>query len=64
MEALARALLEYETLDGVNVKEIMEHGTLLNPPRSRPPTPPMMPAESPQAAGDEDLPPGLAGAHA
>ncbi len=62
MEALAKALLEFETLDGVHVKEIMEHGQLLNPPRSKPPAPPPVPIESAQA--DEDLPPGLAGAPA
>ena len=63
METLAKALLEYETLDGVHVKEIMEHGQMLNPPRSKPPTPPAVPAESTREA-DEELPPGLAGAPA
>ncbi|RYD25753.1 MAG: ATP-dependent zinc metalloprotease FtsH, partial [Verrucomicrobiaceae bacterium] len=44
MNTLAKALLEYETLDGLNVREIMQHGALLNPPRSKPPTPPAPPA--------------------
>jgi cell division protease FtsH len=67
MDALAKALLEYETLDGVHVREIMEHGQLLNPPRSKPPAPPPVPAEAPtrtDSEADEDLPPGLAGAPA
>jgi cell division protease FtsH len=38
LEAIAKALLEYETLDGAQIKEIMEHGRLLNPPPG--PTPP------------------------
>jgi cell division protease FtsH len=37
LEVIAKALLEFETLDGVQIKEIMEHGRLLNPPSSRPP---------------------------
>lgn len=70
MDVLAKALLEYETLDGANVREIMQHGQLLNPPRSKPPTPPVPPAipestpgRSEPEAGDS-LPPGLAGAPA
>jgi cell division protease FtsH len=38
LEVIAKALLEYETLDGVQIKEIMEHGRLINPPPG--PTPP------------------------
>ncbi len=71
MDAIARALLEYETLDAANVKELMEHGKLLNPPRSKPPTPPMPPAVPEVSAGngrdtdaEDSLPPGLAGAPA
>jgi cell division protease FtsH len=70
MDAIAKALLEYETLDGANVKELMEHGRMINPPRSKPPDPPMPPAV-PEASGnngrdadDGDLPLGLAGAPA
>lgn len=70
MDVLAKALLEYETLDGANVREIMQHGQLLNPPRSKPPTPPSPPAipESAPGRGEaemgDSLPPGLAGAPA
>jgi len=35
---IARALLEYETLDGVQVREIINYGRLINPP---PPIPPV-----------------------
>src|SRR5438046_8726411 len=32
LETIAKALLEYETLDGSQIKEIIEHGLLINPP--------------------------------
>ena len=32
LEIIAKALLEYETLDGSQIKEIVEHGRLINPP--------------------------------
>jgi cell division protease FtsH len=37
LETIAKALLEYETLDGSQIKEIIEHGRLMNPPRGIPP---------------------------
>ena len=37
LEAIAKALLEFETLDGTQIKEIMEHGRLINPPPGPPP---------------------------
>jgi cell division protease FtsH len=68
MNAIAEALLEYETLDGLQVREIMQHGHMLNPPNNKPPMPPAVPDVSPAPSprGDEaqDLPPGLAGAPA
>ncbi len=71
LEAIARALLEYETLDGSMVKDIVEHGRMLNPPARRPAEPPAPPSpETPasQETSDEsedDGPlPGLAGAPA
>ncbi len=72
LDAIAAALLEYETLDGVQIKEIMEHGRLLNPPapRAKPPAPPPIPkaatARPVQSEEDDDggLAPGLAGATA
>ena len=32
LELIAKALLEYETLDGSQIREILEHGRMLNPP--------------------------------
>jgi hypothetical protein len=41
-------LLEYETLDGSPIKEIVQHGRLINPPPSRVPPPgKKMSAENP-----------------
>src|SRR4029077_11374280 len=34
LETIAKALLEYETLDGSQIKEILEHGRRINPPPS------------------------------
>ena len=63
MDAIAKALLEYETLDGVHIRDIMQHGQMQNPPRSKPPTPPALPSSEgvPARDADEELPPGLAG---
>jgi cell division protease FtsH len=44
LDALANALLEFETLDAEQVKEVLEHGRLLNPPA--PVTPPAPPPPS------------------
>jgi cell division protease FtsH len=72
LDAIAAALLEYETLDGTHIKEIMQHGRMLNPPAPppKPPAPPPVPASTeprPVKNEDEDeggLAPGLAGAPA
>ena len=37
LEVIAKGLLEYETLVGSQIKEIVEHGRLINRPRSGPP---------------------------
>jgi len=39
LEVIAKALLEYETLDGSQIKEIVEHGRLINPPPGASPPP-------------------------
>ena len=41
LEAIAQALLEFETLDGIHIQEIMDHGEIQNPPST--PTPPDLP---------------------
>ncbi len=38
LDVIAKALLEYETLDGSQIKEIIDHGRLLNPPPGATPT--------------------------
>lgn len=69
LDAIAAALLEYETLDGHHIKDIMVHGRMLNPPDNpkTPPAPPPLPV-TPEAKArpqqDEDeggLPGELAG---
>jgi cell division protease FtsH len=65
LEVIAKALLEYETLDGTQIKEIVEHGRLINPPPSiTPPSGPKMPAEKPpkQVVAAPDVTPPLPGA--
>ena len=67
LDAIAKALLEFVTLDGTHIAEIMEHGRIMNPPRTKPPTPPPAEAPTPRPAAvepDEELPGGLAGAPA
>jgi DNA-binding CsgD family transcriptional regulator len=39
LEGIAKGLLAYETLDGSQIKEIVEHGRLINPPPSGAPPP-------------------------
>ncbi len=38
LEVIAKALLEFETLDGVQIREVIEHGRLINPPPGPPPS--------------------------
>lgn len=66
LEIIAKALLEYETLDGAQIRGIIEHGELRNPPK-RPVVPPPMPTSPPrtdEAVIAPELPPGLTGAPA
>ena len=44
VELIAKALLEYETLDGSHVKEIIDHGEMRNPPSA--PKPPPVPDDT------------------
>jgi cell division protease FtsH len=72
VELIAKALLEYETLDATHLRDLIDHGEMRNPPTA--PKPPPVPDElrkkpAPKAAGD-DLPeddgplPGVVGAPA
>jgi cell division protease FtsH len=56
--------LEFETLDGVQIKEIIEHGRLINPPSAPPPPNQKMPPEKPpkQVVVAPDVSPPLPGA--
>lgn len=67
LDLIAKALLEYETLDGAHIRDLMEHGEMRDPPAS--PEPPSLPLEeepggassSPDEEGPPELPGGLAG---
>jgi cell division protease FtsH len=71
LEAIAKALLEFETLDGSQIRDIIEHGRMLNPPPGPPasavqPMPPEKPPKQVVVAPDV-APPlggGLSGAPA
>src|SRR6266567_1077450 len=65
LEVIAKALLEYETLDGLQIKEIIKHGRLINPPPNiTPPPAQKMPPEKPpkQVVIGPDVAPPLPGA--
>ena len=71
LDAIALALLEFETLDGDHIKDIMQNGRMSNPPPSptKPPSPPPIPKmvdSRPvrQDGAEPGLAPGLAGAPA
>ncbi len=63
LETIAKALLEYETLDGVQIREIIETGRMLNPPPGPPSSTAPMPAEKPpkQVVIAPDVTPPLGG---
>jgi cell division protease FtsH len=60
VELIAKALLEFETLDAAHLKDIIEHGEMRNPPTA--PTPPPVPDELKKKpvskASEEDRPEG------
>jgi cell division protease FtsH len=55
LELIAKALLEFESLDGTHVKDIIEHGRMQNPPARRPLDPPQKsePTGKPASSTDE-----------
>jgi len=60
LEIIAKALLEYETLDGSQIREIVEHGRLMKPPPTvTPASGEKMPPEKPpkQVIAPEVAPP-------
>ena len=70
LEVIAKALLEFETLDGAQIRDIIQHGSMTNPPKSPPSGGEKMKAEKPPkqvvVAPDVNppLPGGLSGAPA
>jgi cell division protease FtsH len=69
LEKIAKALLEFETLSGAQVRDIIEHGNMSDPPQPKAQTP--TEPQQPQVKLPEklrplppELPPGLAGAPA
>ena len=48
LDVIADALMEFETLDGAHIAELMETGNMTNPPKS--PKPPEVPDDKPKAA--------------
>ena len=64
LEIIAKALLEYETLDGAQIRDIIEHGRMLNPPPGPPASAAQtLPAEKPpkQVVVAPDVTPPLGG---
>ena len=51
LELIAEALLEYETLDGSHIGDLIEHGEMKNPPRS--PKPPELPSDDASASASK-----------
>ena len=47
LDVIADALMEFETLDGSHIAELMETGNMTNPPKS--PKPPEVPKDTPKA---------------
>jgi cell division protease FtsH len=68
LEIIAKALLEFETLDGDQVNDIMRQGYMNNPPaRPKPPgVPPPLKTQRPEGETTiaPEIPPGLTGAPA
>src|SRR5216684_335162 len=63
LETIAKGLLEYETLDGSQIKEIIDHGRLINPPPGISSTPTKkLPDKPPKQVVAPDVAPPLPGA--
>ncbi len=63
LDLIAKALLEYETLEGAQIRDLIEHGEMKNPPHRDPPPPPIPTAAAngtPENKSDDALPGGLA----
>jgi len=65
LDLIAKALLEFETLDGAQIKDLIDTGEMRNPPPKTEPKPPPLPPtpivstfEEPGDSSRRDLPPG------
>lgn len=62
LELIAQALIRYETLSGEQIRELMEHGKLLNPPPDPgPPTGTVIPESAADKPADDQRDPGFGG---
>jgi len=52
LDVIAKALLEFETLEGSQIRDLIEHGEMKNPPRREPPPPPLPVESAPVAEPD------------
>ncbi len=61
LETIAKALLEFETLDGAQIRDIIEHGEMKNPPSAptRRSEPPPLKQHEPGTTLAPDYPTGL-----
>lgn len=51
LDLIAEALMEFETLDGIHIAELMKDGEMKNPPKS--PKPPEIPDDTPKASAQK-----------
>lgn len=59
LDLIAKALLEFETLEGSQIRDIIEFGEMKNPPKRDPLPPPLPPASgTPESNEDNDALPG------
>ena len=66
LETISKALLEFETLDGAQIRDILEFGSMKNPPSAptRPPSEPPPLKHEPEVTLSPDYPTGLTESHA
>jgi cell division protease FtsH len=64
LDIIAKALLEFETLDGAQIKDIVQYGHMTKPPGPKPPpaAPKMQPEKPPKQVIAPDAAPPLPGA--
>ena len=54
LDLIAKALLEFETLDGSHIRDILDHGEMKDPPASpKPPAPPEEPKKAKESSKDD-----------